>query len=116
MAAAGDDLFERWVREALDSLPAELAERVENVGVEIEHEDPDHPERLGVYRGIPLTRRTRGYVFALPDRITIYRGPLERFYGRDPERLQRQVRRVVLHETAHHFGISDQRLREIGAY
>jgi predicted Zn-dependent protease with MMP-like domain len=116
MVAAGDDLFEEWVREALESLPPELADRVENVGVDIEDEDPDHPERLGVYRGVPLTRRTRGYLFALPDRITIYRGPLERLYGRDRERLHRQVRRVVLHEIAHHFGITDERLREIGAY
>ena len=52
----------------------------------------------------------------LPDKITIYRGPLERLYGRDPERLHREVRRVVLHEIAHHFGISDERLVEIDRY
>ena len=51
-----------------------------------------------------------------PDKITIYRGPLERFYGDDPERLRDQVRRVVLHEVAHHFGISDERLRELDRY
>ena len=55
-------------------------------------------------------------MLALPDRITIYRRPLERLYGHDRELLARNVRRVVLHEVAHHFGISDERLREIGAY
>lgn len=116
MADEEADLFESWVREALESLPPELAERVENLGVEIDDEDPDHPNRLGLYHGIPLGRRTRGYVFVLPDQITIYRGPLERLYGRDPERLRRHVRRIVLHEVAHHFGITDERLREIGSY
>jgi predicted Zn-dependent protease with MMP-like domain len=116
MSEVRADPFATWVREALDSLPPELVKRVENLSIEIEDEDPNHPERLGLYRGIPLDRRSRGYVFVLPDRITIYRGPLERLYGSDPERLRRQVRRVVLHEVAHHFGISDARLREIGAY
>lgn len=108
--------FEQWVREALASLPPELAGRVANVGIEIADEDPEHPRRLGLYEGIPLTRRGRGYVFVLPDRITIYRRPLERLYGRDPAVLRERVKHVVLHEVAHHFGISDERLREIGRY
>ena len=110
------DLFEEAVRDALESLPAEIAARLENVEVEIADEDPAHPGRLGLYVGIPHTRRSRGYVFALPDRITIYRRPLERFYGRDPDRLRERIQHVVLHEIAHHFGISDERLRELGAY
>src|SRR5207237_431774 len=71
---------------------------------------------LGLYQGVPLTRRGSYYSGALPDKITIYRGPLERLYGHDPEALRRQVRRVVLHEIAHHFGISDERLIEIDRY
>jgi len=111
-----DEEFANWVREALDSLPGELAERVDNVAVEVADRDPEHPNRLGLYHGIPLTRRTRGYAFVLPDRITIYRGTLERVYGRDPTRLRERTKHVVLHELAHHFGISDARLRELGKY
>lgn len=111
-----EETFEDWVREALDSLPPKLAKAVANVEVFIEECDPEHPNRLGLYHGIPLTRRTRGYVGAMPDRITIYRGALERLYGRDPDRLKERVQHVVRHELAHHFGISDDRLREIGRY
>jgi len=63
-----------------------------------------------------LFRRGSGYAAVPPDKITIYRGPLERLYGRDREELRAQVRRVVLHEIAHHFGISDERLEELGRY
>jgi len=113
---AADEEFAEWVQEAVDGLPAELAEAVSNVEVLIEDSDPAHPERLGLYQGIPLTRRSRGYVWALPDRITIYRGSLERVYGRNRERLKERTQHVVRHEFAHHFGISDDRLREIGRY
>jgi predicted Zn-dependent protease with MMP-like domain len=65
---------------------------------------------------VPLTRRGINYSGALPDKITIYRGPLERHYGHDPGLLTAQIRRVVLHEIAHHFGISDERLVEIDRY
>jgi predicted Zn-dependent protease with MMP-like domain len=108
--------FEALVRRALESLPSDLAAAVANVAIEVADSDPASPGLLGVYRGVPLTRRGSGYVWTLPDRITIYRGALERRYGRDPARLTREVRRVVLHELAHHFGISDERLRELGAY
>ena len=111
-----DDEFVGWVEEALAELPPELAGRVENVWIEVVDDEPPRPGILGLYRGVPRTRRTSGYVLALPDRITIYRRPLERLYGHDRELLARNVRRVVLHEVAHHFGISDERLREIGAY
>lgn len=116
MTAASSDELEEWVRETLDSLPPELAGRVDNLGVEIADEEPPRRGLLGLYQGIPLTRRSRGYVLALPDRITIYRRPLERLYGHDRALLRRQVHHVVLHEVAHHFGISDERLREIGRY
>jgi predicted Zn-dependent protease with MMP-like domain len=82
----------------------------------VDEEPPGGRPLLGLYQGIPLTRRSSQYGGVLPDKITIYRGPLVRLYGSDPERLRREVRRVVLHELAHHFGISDERLIEIDRY
>jgi predicted Zn-dependent protease with MMP-like domain len=87
-----------------------------NVEIVVEDEPPGGQPLLGLYQGIPLTKRTSFYSGVLPDKITIYRGPLERLYGRDQETLRREVRRVVLHEIAHHFGISDERLIEIDRY
>jgi predicted Zn-dependent protease with MMP-like domain len=104
------------VQEALASLPGDLGEAVSNVAIVVEDEPPPGRPLLGLYEGIPLTQRGSGYSGVLPDKITIYRGPLERLYGRDPEKLRRQIRHVVLHEVAHHFGISDERLEEIGRY
>jgi predicted Zn-dependent protease with MMP-like domain len=111
-----EDRFEEYAREALDTLPAELREQMSNVEVVVEQEPPRGQPLLGLYEGIPLTRRGSYYGGVLPDKITIFRGPLERLYGRDPETLRREVRRVVLHEIAHHFGISDERLIEIDRY
>jgi predicted Zn-dependent protease with MMP-like domain len=108
--------FEEYAREALDTLPTELRTQMSNVEIVVEEEPPAGQPLLGLYQGIPLTRRGSYYGGVLPDKITIYRGPLERLYGRDPETLRRQVRRVVLHEIAHHFGISDERLIEIDRY
>jgi predicted Zn-dependent protease with MMP-like domain len=108
--------FEAWAAEALESLPPELAGAMSNVAIVIEDEPPPGLPLLGLYQGIPLTRRTSGYGGALPDKITLYRGPLERAYGRDREELRAQVRRVVLHEVAHHFGIGDERLQELDRY
>ena len=108
--------FDEYAREALDSLPPELRDQMSNVEIVVDDESPPGQPLLGLYEGIPLTRRTSWYAGVLPDKITIYRGPLERLYGRDPERLRREVRRVVLHEIAHHFGISDERLVEIDRY
>ena len=87
-----------------------------NVAVVVEDEPPAGQPLLGLYQGLPLTRRSSGYSGIPPDKITIYRGPIERLSGDDPERLQQLVRRVVLHEIAHHFGISDDRLRELDRY
>ena len=108
--------FEQSIQDALDSLPADLAEQMSNVAVVVEDEPPPGQPLLGLYQGVPLTRRTSWYAGVPPDKITIYRGPLERLYGADPERLQREVKRVVLHEIAHHFGISDERLVELDRY
>jgi predicted Zn-dependent protease with MMP-like domain len=108
--------FEQCAQEALDSLPAELSAYMSNVAVVIEDEPPGGQPLLGLYQGVPMTTRTSSYGGVPPDKISIYRGPLERHYGRDPERLRAEIRRVVLHEVAHHFGISDERLREMDRY
>jgi predicted Zn-dependent protease with MMP-like domain len=108
--------FEQYVEAALDSLPADFRARMSNVEIVIDDEPPARQPLLGLYQGVPLTRRTSYYGAVLPDKITIYRGPLLRLYGRDDEMLRDEVRRVVLHEIAHHFGISDARLIEIDRY
>jgi predicted Zn-dependent protease with MMP-like domain len=111
-----DEAFEQAVQDALDLLPDDLRGQMSNVELVVEEEPPPGQPLLGLYQGVPLTRRGSGYSGALPDKITIYRGPLERLYGRDPELLLTQIRRVVLHEVAHHFGISDERLIELDRY
>ena len=108
-----EDDFERLVQESLDSLPPDIRGQLSNVEIVVEDEPAPGQPLLGLYQGVPLTRRTSSYAGALPDKITIYQGPLERLYGSDGEELVRQVKRVVLHEVAHHFGISDQRLVEL---
>jgi predicted Zn-dependent protease with MMP-like domain len=108
--------FPQVIQETLDSLPPDLRERISNLEIVVDDEPPPGQPLLGLYQGVPLTRRTSNYSGALPDKITIYRGPLERLYGHDAELFDRQVRRVVLHEIAHHFGISDERLVEIDRY
>ena len=108
--------FDQSVREAIDSLPRELDEYMSNVAIVVEDEPPNGAPLLGLYQGYPLTRRSSGYAGVPPDKISIYQGPLERLYGADPGRLRREIRRVVLHEIAHHFGISDERLVELDRY
>ena len=108
--------FERSVDDAVASLPPDLRGFMSNVAIFVEDEPPAGMPLLGLYQGYPLTTRTSSYVGVPPDRITIYRGPLERLYGADPERLRREIRHVVLHEIAHHFGISDERLIELDRY
>ena len=112
----GRERFESWVADALDTLPPDIAELLDNVAVVVEDEPPPGEALLGLYHGIPHTRRTSSYGGVLPDLITIYRGPLERSYGHDPALLHAQIRRTVLHEIAHHFGISDERLVELDRY
>jgi predicted Zn-dependent protease with MMP-like domain len=108
--------FEQVIQEALDSLPRDLRKQISNVEIVVEDEPPPGQRLLGLYQGVPLTRRGINYSGVLPDKITIYRGPLERIYGHDANLLAAQIKRVVLHEVAHHFGISDQRLVEIDRY
>jgi predicted Zn-dependent protease with MMP-like domain len=108
--------FEQLVVEALDALPADIAAAMSNVEVVIEDEPPPSwsgsGTLLGLYHGIPLTDRHH-YTNAMPDKITIFRGPITRL-ARTPERVREQVRRTVIHEIAHHFGIDDDRLHELG--
>jgi predicted Zn-dependent protease with MMP-like domain len=111
-----ESAFEDSVQAAIDTLPPDLSDAMSNVALVVEDEPPPGMPLLGLYEGIPLTARSSGYSGVPPDKITIYRLPLERLYGHDPELLQAQIRRVVLHEIAHHFGISDERLRELDRY
>jgi predicted Zn-dependent protease with MMP-like domain len=104
--------FEEMVATALDSLPAELGRLMSNVAVTVEH-DPGPPGLLGLYEGIPLTSRTTQYAGVLPDRITIYRQAICAICRTEDE-VAGEVRRTVIHEVAHHFGIDDDRLAELG--
>lgn len=106
--------FEDHVRGALESLPAELRAAMSNVEIVVEDENPDDPDLFGLYFGIPLTERGEGYAGALPDKIEIYRVPLEEDFGDDPALLEEEIRITVLHEVAHHFGIDEDRLDELG--
>jgi predicted Zn-dependent protease with MMP-like domain len=119
--------FEELVQEALDSIPDELWDSIDNLAVTVEEWParaqlesvgvrPGHT-LLGLYEGVPLTGRSRYYGLVPPDKITIFRGPILRMVPRgDEDAIRAQVRRTVLHEVAHHFGIDDDRLHEIGAY
>jgi predicted Zn-dependent protease with MMP-like domain len=119
------DTFQRFVSEALDDLPAIFQEKLDNIQVVVE----DWPEQktmqlanvknqaqlLGFYHGIPQTKRTHNYGLVLPDKISIYQRPIE-MRCRTVEEVRRIIHRVVRHEIGHHFGIDDERLREIEAY
>jgi predicted Zn-dependent protease with MMP-like domain len=106
------DQFEQMVATALDSLPEELGDMMKNVAVLVEH-GPGPRGLLGLYQGIPLTGRTTNYAGVLPDLITIYKRAICAICSTEAEVVE-QVRRTVIHEVGHHFGISDQRLRELG--
>jgi predicted Zn-dependent protease with MMP-like domain len=121
------DAFAQLVSEAIDSLPEEFLERLENVQVDIEEwptreelqeaglSSWDRQALLGLYHGVPLTHRTH-YYMAFPDRITIYQKPIEAVAGPDEDGIRAQVRRTVIHEIAHYYGIDDERLEELDAY
>lgn len=119
------ETFEDMVMEAVDELPEAFREEIDNLYFRVEdYARPDDFGRLGtpagstllgVYRGVPLTHRGRGYNMILPDEIVVFRGPLQRL-ARSKDDLYERVRHVVRHEVAHYFGISDERLREIDAY
>jgi predicted Zn-dependent protease with MMP-like domain len=111
-----NDPFEEAIDDALSSLSANLHTAMSNVEIVVEDEPPGGQSLLGLYRGVPLPRRTSTYSGVLPDKISIFRGPITRLAAGDADRLRREVRHVVLHEIAHHFGISDERLIELDRY
>jgi predicted Zn-dependent protease with MMP-like domain len=96
--------FEEHVRRALDELPPDLAQRLENVAVVVEDEHPAEPDLFGLFEEAPY----------LPAKVTIYRRPLEEEFGHDPEELEHEIRITVLHELAHYFGIDEDRLDQLG--
>jgi predicted Zn-dependent protease with MMP-like domain len=104
--------FEQLVADALDGIPAELGEYMENVAVFAEDRAPA-PNLLGLYQGVPLTARGISYSGTMPDRISIYRNTICAICNAEEEVVE-QVRRTVIHEVGHHFGIGDRRLRELG--
>ena len=103
--------FESFVAEAIDSIPDEFADRVVNVAFIVE-DDSERGDLLGLYEGVPATRRWR-YSGAMPDRITIYKDPICAMCRTEDE-VREQVRETVVHEVGHYFGIDDERLRELG--
>lgn len=119
------ETFDELVVQALESLPEEIREKLDNVAILVE----DYPTRsqlraggvgrggllLGLYEGVPLTRRDSGYNMVMPDRITLFREPIL-LVCRSLDEVRKTIAHTVVHEVAHHFGISDERLREIGAY
>lgn len=105
--------FEAAVDEALALIPSALLDQVDNVAILIEHEPPaDEPDLLGLYEGVPLTERD-GWGLDLPDRITLFQGPLERCSA-DLDELRDEIAVTVVHEIAHYFGIDDERLHQLG--
>ena len=106
--------FEELVADALDELPGWVLERLENVEVLVEDDPPrGMPDLLGLYEGIPLTERGLNYFGVLPDRITLFRRTIQHLVH-DEQGLRDAVAETVVHEVAHFFGISDERLRELG--
>lgn len=108
-----DSEFEDLVGDALDSIPTELTDAMSNVVVLIEPSDPDDPGLLGLYNGVALTERMSDYASVLPDTITIYRDPILHMCS-SPEEVAKEVTITVVHEIAHHFGISDEWLHANG--
>ena len=106
--------FEEHVERAIGSLPPELRKAMSNVEIVVEEENAEDPDLFGLYLGIPLTERDTGYAGVLPDKIAIYRQPLVEEFGDDPEVLEDEIRITVLHEIAHHFGVDEDRLTELG--
>lgn len=108
------DAFEELVEQALAGMPRELTRAMRNVAIFVEDESPPgYPVLLGLYEGVPLTERGEWYAGVQPDRITIYRLPILRMCA-TREQVVAEVAKTVVHEIGHHFGISDERLHELG--
>ncbi len=123
MADVSPEEFESLVADAIDNIPEPFASHLSNVQVIVEDEPSaeylasagigPHSTLFGLYQGIPQTERTGNYTWVLPDKITIFRGPITRAF-RTSDEVREQVMVTVVHEIAHHFGISDDRLDELG--
>lgn len=108
------DRFEALVSEALDEVPGELLDLIDNCVVLVEDDAPvEDPGLLGLYEGTPLTERDAGYTMVVPDRITVFRGPILAICTTEAEVVD-EVTITVVHEIAHHFGIDDDRLHQLG--
>jgi predicted Zn-dependent protease with MMP-like domain len=105
--------FDELVDEALDRVPKRLLDALDNVMIRTAEINDEDPSLLGLYHGVDLTRRTHDYAFQLPDTITIYRLPLLAMCA-DEDELAEEIAVTVVHEIAHHFGIPDERLHELG--
>nr|WP_133904187.1 metallopeptidase family protein [Actinophytocola oryzae] len=105
--------FEELVGDALDLIPPEFAKAMDNVVILVEDREPENPTLLGLYHGVALTERTSHYGGVLPDRITIYREAILDICH-DEQDVVEEVAITVVHEIAHHFGIDDARLHELG--
>ena len=105
--------FEELVSDALDQIPAKLAAAIDNVVILVEARNPDEPDLLGLYEGIALTERDSSYAGSLPDAITIYRDAILDVCETDDDVVE-EVAVTVIHKIAHHFGIDDDRLHELG--
>jgi predicted Zn-dependent protease with MMP-like domain len=104
--------FDDHVRAALDELPPNLAAALKNVAVVVEDENPEDPDLFGLYHGVPLPERG-DMAGLLPDKISVYRIPLEESFG-DPEELREEIRITVLHELGHYFGLDEDKIAELG--
>ena len=105
--------FEELVADALDLLPPDLTRAIDNVVVLVEDRNPEEPDLLGLYQGVALTERDSSYSGALPDTVTIYRESLLEICDTEEDVVE-EVAITVIHEIAHHFGIDDDRLHELG--
>jgi predicted Zn-dependent protease with MMP-like domain len=105
--------FEELVADALDLIPAELAEAMDNVVVLVDDRDAADPHLLGLYEGVALTERTSDYAGVLPDRITLFREAVLDVCD-DEDEVVHEVVVTVVHEVAHHFGVDEARLHELG--
>lgn len=118
-----NDDFEKLVQDAIESIPQEFKERLDNVDITIAPLPSPEQQRklrlhngmllLGLYEGVPKTKRGSSYSFVLPDKVTIFKEPILRLYHTDEE-IKEHIKLVVQHEIGHHFGLSDEAMRKIG--
>jgi predicted Zn-dependent protease with MMP-like domain len=115
MHGVSRDIFDRTIQRTLEELPEQFRSHLDNVEVIVESECAQEPGLYGLYEGVPLPERMTGSTDGFqPDRVYVYRRPLVEDFGSDPRELAHEIRVTLLHELAHHFGIDDARLAELG--